>query len=182
MPTYIWLLLSVLILQSFTSTFLSGFVVIQLLKSYSTLCNLMDLKHTRLLCPPLNPRVCLNACPLSQWCYLNISSTATPFPFCLLFFSASGSCPKSQLSIRWSKHWSFSFSISPSNEYSGLISFSNDFPFSITLQSKAISWWSQDSRLSRVFSSTTVQKHQIFGAQPSLWPNFHIHTWLLEKP
>lgn len=83
--------------KSFTSTFLSGSVVIQLLNSCSTLCNLMDLKHTRLLCPPLYPRVCLNACPLSQWCYLNISSTATHFPFCLLFFSASGSCPKSQL-------------------------------------------------------------------------------------
>ena len=63
--------------------------------------------------------------------------------------------------IRWPKYWSFSFSISPSNEYSGLIS------FRISLQSKG---------LSRVFCNTTVQKHQFFCAQLSLWSNSHIHT------
>ena len=71
---------------------------------------------------------------------------------------------ESVLCIRWPKYWSFSFNISPSNEYSGLI------PLGLTgwifLQSKG---------LSRVFSNTTVQKHQFFGAQPSLWPNSHIH-------
>ena len=71
------------------------------------------------------------------------------------------------LPIRWPKYWSFSFSISLSNEYSGLIS------FRIDLQSKA---------LSRVFSNTTVQKHQFFGTQPSLCTNSHIHTRLLGKP
>ena len=69
---------------------------------------------------------------------------------------------ESALRIRWPKYWSFSFSISPSNEYSGLISFRID----ISLQSKG---------LSRV-SNTTVQNHQFFGAQPSLWSNSHIHT------
>ena len=71
--------------------------------------------------------------------------------------------------IRWPKYWSinFSFSISPSNEYSGLISFRMDW--FISLQSKG---------LSRVFSNTTVKKHQFFGAQPSLWSNSHIHTWV----
>ena len=68
------------------------------------------------------------------------------------------------LCIRWPNYWNFS--ISPSNEYSGLIS------FRISLQSKG---------LSRVFSNTTVQKHQFFGAQLSLWSNSHIHTWLLEN-
>ena len=72
---------------------------------------------------------------------------------------------ESVLCIRWPKHWSFSFSISPSNEYEGLISF-------------RIDWF---DRLSRVLSNTTVQKHHFFGAQVSLWFNFHIHTWLLEK-
>ena len=72
---------------------------------------------------------------------------------------------------RWPKYWSFSFSISPSNEYSGLISFR--LTGLISLLSKG---------LSRVFSSTTVQKHQFFSAQPSLWSNSHIHTRLLEKP
>ena len=73
--------------------------------------------------------------------------------------------------IRWPKYWSFSFSSHPSHEHSRL------FPLGLTglisLQSKG---------LSRVFSSTTVWKHQFFGAQPSLWFNSHIHTWLLEKP
>ena len=77
------------------------------------------------------------------------------------------------LRIRWPKDWSFSFSIRPSNEYSGLITFRIEWL--VNLQSKG---------LSRVFSSTTVWKHHFFSAQPALWPNFHIHTRLrlLEKP
>ena len=69
---------------------------------------------------------------------------------------------ESVLGIRWPKYWSFSFSISPSNEYSplGLIGW-------ISLLSKG---------LSRVFSSTTFRKHQFFGAQPSLWSNSLVHT------
>ena len=77
---------------------------------------------------------------------------------------------ESALHIRWPKYWSFSFRISPSNEYSGWISFRIDW-FDL-LESKG---------LSRVISRTTVQKHQFFGTQPSLWSNLHIHTWLLEK-
>ena len=75
------------------------------------------------------------------------------------------------LHMRWPKYWSFSFSISPSNKHPGLISFRwTDW---ISLQSK---------RLSRVFSNTTVQKHQFFSAQLSSQSNSHIHIWLLEKP
>ena len=66
------------------------------------------------------------------------------------------------------KYWSFSFSVIPSKEHPGLISFRMD--------------WLQSEGLSRVFSNTTVQKHQLFGAQLSLYCNSHIHTWLLEKP
>ena len=69
------------------------------------------------------------------------------------------------LHISWPEYWNFSFSISPFSEYSGWTGW-------ISLQSKG---------LSRVFSSTTVWKHQFFGAQPSLWSNSHIHTWLLGK-
>ena len=69
------------------------------------------------------------------------------------------------------KYWSFSVSISPPNEYSGLISFRMDWLDLLAIQG-----------LSRVFSSTTVQKHQFFSAQLSLLSNSHIHTWLLEKP
>ena len=72
---------------------------------------------------------------------------------------------ESALYIRWPKYWSFSFSISPSNEYLGLTGL-------ISLQSKG---------LSRVSSRTTVEKHQFFSAQPSLWPSFQTRTWLLEN-
>ena len=72
---------------------------------------------------------------------------------------------ESILHMRWPKYWSFSFSISPSNEHPGLVSFRMDGW--ISLQSKG---------LSRVFSSTTVQKHQFFGAQLSSPSNSHIHT------
>ena len=80
---------------------------------------------------------------------------------------------ESSLHIRWPKYWSFSFSISLSNEYSGLISFRISFRFDLL---------AVKGTLVRVFSSTTVWMHQVFSAQSSLWPNSHIHTWLLEKP
>ena len=83
-----------------------------------------------------------------------------------IFCSIRGFSNKQDLHIRWPNYWSFRFSISPSNEYSRLISFRTDwFDLAVLL-----------GRLSRVFSSTTVQKHQFFGAQPSLWSNSHIHT------
>ena len=72
---------------------------------------------------------------------------------------------ESTLLMKWPKYWSFSFSISPSNEHPGLISFR--MTGWISLQSKG---------LSKVFSNTTVQKHQFFGAQLSLQSNSHIHT------
>ena len=73
--------------------------------------------------------------------------------------------------IRWPKYWRFSFSISPSNEYSGLISFRIDRFDILAVQV-----------LSRVFSSTTIQIHQFFSAQTPLWSNSHIYAWLLKKP
>ena len=76
---------------------------------------------------------------------------------------------ESVLHIRWPKYWSFSFSISISNEYSKLISFRIDWFHLLVVQ------WTL------IFSSTTVQKHLFFGAQSSLWSNSHIHTWLLKK-
>ena len=72
---------------------------------------------------------------------------------------------ESVLRIRWPKYWSFSFNISPSNEYSGLISFRMDWLDLLAVQ-----------RLSRVFSNTTVQKHQFFGTQPSSQSNSHVHA------
>ena len=108
---------------------------------------------------------------VSWWCYPTISSSGTPFSFCLQSFPAFGSFPMSQLftSDGQSIGVSASVSVLPMNiqgwlplELTGLIS----------LQSKGV----------KIFPSTTVQKHQFSGAQPSLGPNSHIRTWLLEKP
>ena len=81
---------------------------------------------------------------------------------------------ESALRIRWPKYWSFSFSISPSSEFSELISFRKDW-FDLLEVQRALK--------SQVVSSTTVWKDQFFGAQPSLWysANSHVCTWLLAK-
>ena len=98
-----------------------------------------------------------------------ISSSLIPLPSCPQSLPESGVFSNElALRIRWPKYWSFT--ISPSNEYSGLISFRIDSFDLLAVKG-----------LSRVFSSTTIGKHQFFGAQPSLWSSVHIHTWLLEK-
>ena len=105
-------------------------------------------------------------------CHPTISSSVIPFSSFPQSFLESESFPlESVLCIRWPKYWSFSFSISPSNECSGLISFRIDWFDFLAVQG-----------LSRVFSNTIVQKHQFFSSQPSLWSNSHIHAWLLDKP
>ena len=80
------------------------------------------LQHARFPCPSLSLVVCLDSCPLTWWCYLTVSSSATLFSFCPQSFPASGSFLMSHLYIMWLTHWSFSCSISLSKEYSGLIS------------------------------------------------------------
>ena len=89
----------------------------------------------------------------------------------LIFASIRVISNESTVHIRCPTYWSFNFSISPSSEYSRLISFR--MTHLLSLLSK---------RSSTVFSNTTVQKHQFFGAHLSLWSNSHVHTWLLEKP
>ena len=130
------------------------------------------LQHSRLPCPSPTLRVCSNSCPLSLWCHPTISSSVTPFSSCPQSFPASGSFPMSQLftSGGQSITTSTSASVLPMN-------IQGWFPWGLT------GLISLESRgLSRVFSSTTVQKHQFFGAQPSSQSNSHIHTWPLEKP
>ena len=86
------------------------------------------LQHARLPWPSLSLGVCSNSCPLSWWCHPTISSSASLFSFCPQSFPASRSFSNElALCIRWQKYWSFSFSISPSNEYSGKISFRIDW-------------------------------------------------------
>ena len=130
------------------------------------------LQHARLLCTSPTPGACSNSCPLRRWCHPTISSSVIPFSSCFQSLPASESFPMSQCSTSGGQSiGSFSFSISPSNEYSGWISFRTDCW--VSLQSKG---------LSRVFSNSTIQKHQFFCTQLSLWFNSHIHTWLLENP
>ena len=85
--------------------------------------------------------------------------------------SIRGFSNESALPIRWPKYWSFSFSISPSIEYSGLISFRIDWFDLLVIQGTLKSLLQHHS-----------SRHQLFGTQPSLWSNSHICTWLLEKP
>ena len=130
------------------------------------------LQHTRLLCPSPTSGAYSNSCPLSRWCHPTIPSSVIPFSSWLQSFPVSGSFQMSQF-FAWggqSIGASASASVLPMNRQDW-------FPLGwtgwISLQSKG---------LSRVFSNTTVQKHQFFGAQLSSWSNSHIHTWVLEKP
>ena len=130
------------------------------------------LQHNRLPCPAPSPGVCSNFYPLNWWCHPTISSSVAPYSFCLQSFPALGSFPLSWLfaSSGQSIGASVSASVLPMN-------IQDWFPLGWT------SWISLLSKgLSRVFSSTTVQKHQFSSAQPSLWSNSHIYTQLLEKP
>jgi len=140
-----------------------------------TLCDPMQrgLQHARLPpCPSPTPRACSNSYPSSWWCHPTISSSVVPFSSCLQSFSASGSFPMSQFFASGGQSIKalVSASVLPMN-------IQDWFPLELT------GWISLQSKgLSRVFSSTTVQKHQFFSAQLSLWSNSHIHTWPLEKP
>ena len=87
------------------------------------------LQHARIPCPSPSPGVCSSSCPLSRWCYLTISFSVSLFSSCpqpSIFTIIRIFSNELALCIRWPKYWSFSFSISPSNKYSGLISFRFD--------------------------------------------------------
>ena len=131
-----------------------------------------ELQYARPPCPSPTPGVHSNPCPLSQWCHPTISSSVIPFSSCPQSLLASGSFPVSQL-FTWggqSIGVSASASVLPMNTQDW---FPLGWTGRISLQCKG---------LSRVFSNTTVQKHQFFGAQLSSQSNSHIHTWPLEKP
>ena len=124
------------------------------------------LQHARLLCPSPIPRACSNSCTWSGWCHPTTSSSS-----CLQSFPASGSFPISQLFTLGGQ------SIGASASASVL---------SVNIQDWSPLGWTglislQSKELARVFSNTTVQKHQLLGTQTSLWSNSHVHTWLLEK-
>ena len=132
----------------------------------------MNHRTPRPPCPSQTHGVYPNSCTLSWWCHPTILSSVISFSSCPQSFPASGSFQLSQFftSGGQSIGVSASTSVLPMN-------IQDSFPFRLTslisLQSKG---------LSRVFSNTIVQKHQVFGTQLSLWYNSHMHTWLLEKP
>ena len=117
-----------------------------------------------------NSRVYPNPCPSIQWCNPTISSSMIPFSSHPQSFPASGYFPKSQLFTSGGQSIVTSASVLPVNIQAW---FPSGWTGWISLQSKG---------LSSVFSNTTVQKHQFFGTQPSLWSNSYMYTWLLEKP
>ena len=132
---------------------------------------LHELQHARLSCPSLSPWVCSNSSPECQWGHPALSSSVTPFSSCPQSLPISGSFPMSR------PFSSDGQNIGPSASAPILPKYIQGWlPSRLTslihLQSKG---------LSRVFSSTTVRKHQFFSAQPSLWSNSHMHTWLMEN-
>ena len=128
------------------------------------------LQHARLPCPSPTTGACSNSCPLSQWHHPTISSSVIPFFSWPQSFPELGSFPMSQPFASGGQSIGASTSALPMN-------IQDWFPVGLT------GWISLQSKgLSRVFSNTAVQKYQFFHAQPSLWSNSHIHTWLLETP
>ena len=140
-------------------------------QSCLTLCDPMDCSTARLPCLTPTPGACSNSCPVSRWCHPTISSSVIPFFSCPQYLPASGSFQMSWFFTSGGQSTGVSASASVFS-----INIQDWFPLGLTslisLQSKG---------LSRVFSSITIQEHQFFGAQPSLWSNSHIHIRLLEK-
>ena len=153
-PFYLSLLSLVIMIPSYKS------LTIQSIQfSDSVMSNSLwphGLQHARIPCPSPTPGTYSNSCPLRWWCHPTISSSVIPFSSCLPSFPASGSFPKNQFFTSCGQSTGVSASVLPMN-------IQDWFPLGLT------AWISSLSKgLSRVFSNTTVQKHQFFSAQLSL--------------
>ena len=129
-------------------------------------------QHARPPCPSQTPGVHPDSRPSNQWCHPAISSSVIPFSSCPQSLPASGSFPMNQ-------HFAWG------GQSTGVSAFASFLPKKSQgwSPSECTGWMSLQSKgLSRVFSNTTVQKHQFFSAQPSSQSNSHIHTWPQEKP
>ena len=130
------------------------------------------LQHAKIPCPSPPPRAYSNSCPSHQWCHPTISSSVIPFSSCLQSFWASGSCPTSQLFTSGGQSiGGFSFSISPTSEFSGLISFRIDWLDVLAVLGTLKSLLQYHS------SESTILHHSAFFIV-----QLSHHTWLLEKP
>ena len=130
------------------------------------------LQHARPPCPSPAPGVHPSSCPLSRWCHPTISASVVPLSSCLQSFPASGSFQMSQF-------------FTSDGQSIGVSASTSALPMNTQDQSPLgwTDWISLQSKgLSRVFYNNTILKNQFFSAQPSLWSNSHIWTWLLEKP
>ena len=167
------------------------------------------LQQARALCPSTAPGIYSNSCPQSQWWHPTISSC---LPLCLppsIFPNIRVFSNESVLHIRWPEYWSFSFNISHSNEYSGLISFRMDWLNLLAVQETLKSLLQHYSSKASILENSALcswsalclagprqpgrvrgasgkkkkkKKHQFFRAQLSLYPSSDNHTWPLEKP
>ena len=129
------------------------------------------LQGTRLPCPSPSPRTCSSSCP-SRWCHPTISSSIVPFSSCLQSFTIRVFSSESFLPIRWPKDWSFSFSISLSNEYSGLISFRIDWLDLLAVQGTLNSLLQHHSSKASIILLVRTRSHGHIWLQRSLGNNF----------
>ena len=143
-------------------------LVVQLLVTFYCL-QPHGLQNIKLPCPSLSPRVCSNSCPLSRWCHSTISTSVIPFSSCLQSLPTSGTFPMNQLFASGGQSIGASATVLPMNIHGWFLLGLTGL---ISLLSKG---------LSRVSSSTTIWRLQVFVAQPSLWSNSHTDMWLLEK-
>ena len=153
------------IIRSFVSVQFSRSVMSDSLRSHES-------QQARPPCPSPTPGGHSNSCPSSRWCHPAVSSSVVPFSSCPQFLPASESFPMSQL-FAWG------------DQSTGVSALASFLPKN-TQDRSPLEWtgWNslQSKGLSRVFSSTTTQKHQFLGPQFSSESNSHIHTWPLEKP
>ena len=162
MPTRGWGILS--------TTLESSIVAVQALSCPTLWSN--ELQYIRLPCPSPSAGVCSNSCPLNQGCYLTSRPLPPSSPSAFNLSQHHGLFPMSRLFTSGGQ------SIGASATASVLsMNIQDWFPLKLTGLTSLLS-----KGLSRVFSSTTIQKHRFCSTQPSLWSNFHIHTWVLEKP
>ena len=146
------------------------------------------LKHARPPCPSPTPRAYSNSCPSSKWCHPTISSSVVPFSSHLQSFPASGSFQISQFRTRWPKYLSFSFSISSSNEYSGLISFRIDRFDLLAVQETLKSFLQHHSSEASILWCSAFFIVQLshpyiryYGGGKRTFP-LHLHVFVWESP
>ena len=125
-------------------------------------------QYARPPCPSSTPRVHPNPCPSSQWCHPTISSSVVPFSSCPQSFPASGSFQMSKI-------------FTSGDQSIGVSASASVLPMN-TQDWSPLGWTAWISLQAKGLSNTTLQKHQFFSAQLSLWSYSHIHTWPMEKP